>query len=135
MPAVRVLLILLCLLAPLQKASAQTKSALLIGINTYQPANTTVKRPAGSTTGRFAPGAPLFNNLAGPTYDVASMRSVLTSSKFGFPDDDQHIHVIENGAATREGILAAMRNYLIDQPQKGDTVVLYVAGHGSLRVN
>ena len=28
-----------------------------------------------------------------------------------------------------------MNKYLVEQPQKGDTVVLYVAGHGSLRVN
>jgi hypothetical protein len=133
--AARALLAAFCLLAPALQASGQTKYALLIGIDTYQPANTTVKRPAGANTGRFAPGAPLFSNLTGPTYDVASMRAVLTSSKFGFPDDDQHIHVLENGAATRAGILAAMNKYLVEQPQKGDIVVLYVAGHGSLRVN
>ena len=135
MSASRAFLAALCLLVfPLQ-ALAQTKYALLIGINTYQPANTMVKRPAGVNTGRFAPGAPLFNNLAGPTYDVASMRSVLTSGKFGFPDDAEHIHVLENGAATRDGMLAAMNKYLVEQPHKGDIVVLYVAGHGSLRVN
>lgn len=135
MPATRALFILFCLLAPLSETLAQTKYALLVGINTYQPPNTTVKRPSGANTGRFAPGAPLFNNLTGPMYDVASMRTVLTSSKFGFPDDDQHIHVLEDAAATREGILAAMKKYLVDLPQKGDTVVLYVAAHGSMRVN
>ncbi len=45
------------------------------------------------------------------------------------------MHVLENGAATRAGILAAMNKYLVDEPQKGDTVVFYFAGHGSLRVN
>jgi hypothetical protein len=133
--AARALLAGFCLLASALQASGQTKYALLIGIDTYQPANTTVKRPAGLNTGRFAPGAPLFGNLTGPSYDVASMRAVLTSSKFGFPDDDQHIHVLENGAATRDGILAALNKYLVEQPQKGDIVVLYIAGHGSLRVN
>ncbi len=34
-----------------------------------------------------------------------------------------------------QGILAAMNKYLVEQPQKGDIVVLYIAGHGSLRVN
>jgi Caspase domain len=135
MPAARALLAAFCLLASTPYASAEAKYALLIGIDTYQPANTTVKHPPGATTGRFAPGAPLFGNLTGPTYDVASMRDVLTSSKFGFPNDDQHVHVLENDAATRAGILAAMNKYLVDQPQKGDIVVLYVAGHGSLRVN
>jgi Caspase domain len=135
MSATRALVAVLCLLAPIHHALGQEKYALLIGIDTYQPANTTVKHPEGANTGRFAPGAPLFYNLTGPTYDVASMRSVLTSSKFGFPNDDQHIHVLENGAATRSGILAAMNKYLVEQPKKGDTVVLYVASHGSLRVN
>jgi hypothetical protein len=135
MSAARALLAAFCLLAPTVHASGQTKYALLIGIDTYQPANTAVKAPPGVNTGRFSPGAPRFNNLSGPTYDVASLRAVLTSSKFGFPNDDQHIHVLENGAATRAGILAAMNKYLVEQPQKGDIVVLYVAGHGSLRVN
>jgi hypothetical protein len=135
MSAARALLAAFCLFVPTLHASGQAKYALLIGIDTYQPAGTTVKRPPGADTGRFAPGAPLFNNLTGPTYDVTSMREVLTSSKFGFPKDDQHIHLLENGAATRAGILAAMNKYLVEQPQKGDIVVLYIAGHGSLRVN
>jgi hypothetical protein len=135
MAAARVVLKFFCLLACLSAASAQTKYALLIGIDTYQPPNTTVKHPAGANTGRFAPGAPLFYNLTGPTNDVASMRSVLTSTKFGFPDDEQHIHVLDNEAATRQGILAAMNQYLVEQPSKGDIAVLYIAAHGSLRVN
>jgi hypothetical protein len=135
MSAARALVAVFCLLAPMLHAFGQEKYALLIGIDTYQPPNTTVKHPEGANTGRFAPGAPLFYNLTGPTNDVASMRGVLTSSKFGFPDDNQHIHLLENSAATRAGILAAMNKYLVEQPKKGDTVVLYVAGHGSLRVN
>jgi hypothetical protein len=135
MSALRAFFVFLGLLAPLVGASAQTKYALLIGINTYQPPNTSVKRPAGADTGRFAPGAPLFDNLTGPTNDVASIRGLLISGKFGFPDDDQHIHVLENGDATHDRILDAMNKYLVDQPKKGDTAVLYIAAHGSLRVN
>ncbi len=133
MSAWRALLAVFCLLAPMLQA--QQKYALLIGIDTYQPPNTVIKPPPGVSAGRFAPGAPLFTNLAGPTNDVASVRQVLTSAKFGFPNDDQHMHLLENSAATRAGILAAMTKYLINQPQKGDMVVLYVAAHGSLRVN
>lgn len=135
MSALRAVLAVICLLAITLSAPGQTKYALLIGIDTYQPPRTTVKRPSGANTGRFAPGAPLFNNLTAPTYDVASMRDLLTSSKFGFPKDDRHIHLLENDAATRAGILAAMNKYLVEQPQKGDIVVFYIAGHGSLRVN
>ncbi len=123
MSALRAILAVICLLAITLSAPGQTKYALLIGIDTYQPPRTTVKRPSGANTGRFAPGAPLFNNLTAPTYDVASMRDLLTSSKFGFPKDDRHIHLLENDAATRAGILAAMNKYLVEQPQKGDIVV------------
>jgi hypothetical protein len=45
MSAARALLAAFCLLAPILHAPGQTKSALLIGIDTYQPANTTVKAP------------------------------------------------------------------------------------------
>ena len=31
--------------------------------------------------------------------------------------------------------VAAMQKYLVDLPQRGDTVVFYYAGHGSLRLN
>jgi hypothetical protein len=71
MPAARALVAAFCLLAPTLHALGQEKYALLIGIDTYQPANTTVKHPEGANTGRFAPGAPLFYNLTGPTHDVA----------------------------------------------------------------
>jgi hypothetical protein len=36
---------------------------------------------------------------------------------------------------SRDGILGAMQKYLVDLPQRGDTVVFYDASHGSLRVN
>lgn len=66
MPAARALLIVFCLLAPMLHASGQEKYALLIGIDTYQPANTTVRHPEGVNTGRFAPGAPLFTTFLAP---------------------------------------------------------------------
>ena len=59
MVAWRTFLAVLCLIAPAFPASGQAKYALLIGIDTYQPANTVVKHPPGVAGGRFAPGAPL----------------------------------------------------------------------------
>ena len=71
-----------------------------------------------------------------------------TSPKFGFPA--ANIALLTNPAppraspgvillpadqTTHDGILAAMQKYLVDLPQKGDTVVFYDASHGSLRVN
>jgi hypothetical protein len=128
------------------QASAQTKRALVIGINTYQPEGTNAQHPAGCTYGRCDLGQ--FPNLQGAVNDAQSMADILTSPKFGFPTDK--VVLLTNPAPTqprpgvlilraaqtdRDGILAAMQKYLVDVPQPGDTVVFYYAGHGSLRIN
>ena len=127
-------------------AAAQTERALLIGINTYQPAGTTADHPAGCIYGRCELGT--FENLDGSVNDAQAMADLLTSPKFGFPA--ANIALLTNPAppraspgvillpadqTTHDGILAAMQKYLVDLPQKGDTVVFYDASHGSLRVN
>jgi hypothetical protein len=122
------------------------KRALLVGIDLYEPAGTQAQHPAGCHGGRC--DLPVFKNLDGPLNDVAAMRDLLSSPKFGF--DPKNIVVVTNPAlpatqltfaslpatdATHDGLLKAMQKYLVDVPQKGDTVVFYYAGHGSLRVN
>ena len=127
-------------------AGAQTERALLLGINTYQPAGTSAEHPAGCIYGRCELGA--FQNLDGSVNDAAAMADLLTSPKFAFPANQvvlltnpapSHprpgVTVLPAGQTTRDGILAAMQKYLVDLPQKGDTVVFYDASHGSLRVN
>ena len=127
-------------------AIAQTQRALLIGINTYQPEGTTAEHPAGCAYGRCEIGT--FQNLDGSVNDAQAMADVLTSPKFGFPaanvvllTDPAPPHpspgvvLLPASGTTRDGILAAMQKYLVDVPQKGDTVVFYDASHGSLRVN
>ncbi|MGA3035449.1 MAG: caspase family protein, partial [Terracidiphilus sp.] len=127
-------------------ASGETQRALLIGINTYQPAGTTAEHPAGCIYGRCELGS--FQNLDGSVNDAQAMADLLTSPKFGFPASNvvlltnpaaaqprQGVTVLPAGQTTHDGILAAMQKYLVDVPQKGDTVVFYDASHGSLRVN
>ena len=127
-------------------AVAQTNRALLIGINTYQPAGTQAAHPAGCTYGRCELGA--FENLEGAVNDAQAMADLLTSPKFGFPADKvvlltnpgaphprPGVTVLPAEQTSRDGILAAMQKYLVDLPQRGDTVVFYDASHGSLRVN
>jgi hypothetical protein len=76
------------------------------------------------------------------------MADVLISPKFGFPaknvvlltnpappDPVAGVVLLPGDQTTRDGILAAMQKYLVDLPQRGDTVVFYDASHGSLRVN
>ena len=138
---------LLCMsLCVLGSASAQTKRALIIGIDLYQPAGTTATHDAGCAYGRCELGS--FENLEGSVNDAQSMADVLTSPKFGFPANnvtlltDPAPRKVRPGVVTlsvdqtaRDGILAAMKKYLVDVPQPGDTVVFYDASHGSLRVN
>jgi len=137
--------------------AAQTKRALLIGINLYQPKGTTPQCPKGvdCTAGRFA--LPAFGNLRGPVNDAESMAEVLISKKFGYPAGQVRLLLAPNpnpdpddppavppppgvvllpaAQTTRAGILAAMQKYLVEEPQSGDTVVFYYAGHGSLQMN
>jgi Caspase domain len=139
-------LILLFVFACSCQAFGQTRRALLIGINLYQPPGTTAAHPAGCTNGRCV--VPSFLNLDGSVNDAQAMADLLTSPKFGFPA--ANVTLLTNPAApiarpgvvllsadqtSRDGILAAMQKYLVDLPQRGDTVVFYDASHGSLRVN
>jgi hypothetical protein len=128
------------------QASPQTQRALLIGINTYQPEGTHAQHPAGCTYGRCELSH--FENLDGAVNDAQAMADLLTNPKFGFPANQ--VVLLTNPASARpkpgvlvlpaaqtdhDGILAAMQKYLVDVPQRGDTVVFYDASHGSLRVN
>ncbi len=113
-------------------AGAQTKRALLIGIDTYQPAGTTAQHPAGCIDGRCE--LPAFQNLQGAVNDARMMVELLTGPKFGFPKA-QVVALTRPEQTTHDAILAAMQRYLVDVPQRGDTVVFYDASHGSLRVN
>lgn len=132
------------LTAPL--AFSQTQRALLIGINMYQPAGTSAEHPAGCIYGRCEMGS--FQNLDGSVNDAQAMADLLTSPKFGFPANNvvlltdptpphprPGVVIVPAGETTHDGILATMQKYLVDVPQKGDTVVFYDASHGSLRVN
>ncbi len=127
-------------------ARAQTQRALIIGIDTYQPVGTTAMHEAGCVYGRCELGS--FENLEGAVNDAQSIADILTSPKFGFPADKvvmvtnpaprktrPGVVVLPPDQTTHDGILAAMKKYLVDVPERGDTVVFYDASHGSLRVN
>jgi hypothetical protein len=120
---------------PANNSSASTRSALLIGIDTYAHPDKDVKVPAEAPqTGRYEPQL-TYPNLKGPSHDVAAMRTLLTGEKFGFPNDDKHIHVLLNEQATHDAILQAMEQYLVRDPKPGDTVVIFISAHGSLRAD
>jgi uncharacterized caspase-like protein len=89
-------------------AQEPQKWALLIGINRYP---------------NFAPRG----QLTGCLNDVEVMRQVLVNS-FNFPEN--HVAVITDEQASREGILGAMRE-LVERVGQEDVVVFHYSGHGS----
>lgn len=114
--------------------SPPSRYALLIGIDQYEHSAADIKLPNGGVPreGRYAP-ALTYPDLAGPANDVKAMEQVLTT-KFHFPDDEGHLKVLLDAKATRDAILKAIQQYIVDLPQKGDIAVLYVSSHGSLRI-
>jgi hypothetical protein len=84
------------------------KWALLIGINRYP---------------NFAPRG----QLTGCVNDVEVMRQVLVNS-FNFPEN--HVAVLKDEQASREGILGGMRA-LVQRVGQDDVVVFHYSGHGS----
>jgi hypothetical protein len=117
---------------------AQDKRALLIGIDNYHQTFGAASKPSlpssrhSSNVDRFSEWAN-WQDLEGAVNDVQAMRQLLLSRKFGF--DEKNVYVLPQSQATREHILTAMTKYLLQDPNPGDTVVFYYAGHGSQRVN
>ena len=85
------------------------KLALLVGINEY-------------------PQSQRFMDLRGCVNDVELQRQLLIH-RFGFNDSD--ILQLTDRQASREGILTAFEEHLINQARPGDVVVFHFSGHGS----
>ncbi|NJL50996.1 MAG: caspase family protein [Hydrococcus sp. SU_1_0] len=90
-------------------SSGNRKLALLVGINNYQ--NVT--------------------NLQGAITDIYLQKELLVH-RFGFnPQDVLLVSDESDIKPTREGILQAFEEHLINQAKPGDTVVYHFSGHGS----
>jgi len=129
------------LLAGSGLCAAQTRRALLIGIDDYAPPkksitlSAAVDKPRGLESEPSRWDLPVWPTLEGAVNDALAMKETLTSPKFGFSKQEPYMKVLTNQQATRQAILEAMRKYLVDEPAKGDVVVFYYAGHGSQRYN
>jgi len=103
---------------------AQTKRALLIGIDLYAPPDN-----FSSTTLRKN-----WSNLDGCTNDALVLKEILIS-RFGF--QEQNITILLDSIksskriATKEKIIAAIKEKLIQPSKEGDIAFFYYAGHGS----
>jgi uncharacterized caspase-like protein len=90
---------------PASDPTSPVKRALLIGISKYAH----------------------LPNLPGAVNDIQLARQVLVS-RFGFPPEQ--VTVLTNEAATRDGILTALRQ-LVHQTAPHDVVYIHYSGHGS----
>ena len=95
---------------------AQTKRALLIGIDIYQPVN----NEAATTRGGWT-------NLDGCVNDAKAIAEIITG-RFGF--EQKNIRSLYNQDAKREKIIGELQ-HLISVASRGDVVFIYYAGHGS----
>ncbi|MEO0557506.1 MAG: caspase family protein [Bacteroidota bacterium] len=96
-----------------------TRRALLVGINTYEPADGS--RSLSSRT---------WFDLEGTINDVSLMQEVLIERGFA----PRNVRTLANRDATRKGILDAIEA-LIARAEPGDHLVFYYAGHGSQVTN
>ena len=135
------------------QASGQTKRAVVIGINTYLPQGARLPevsssgvliKPGGKIPADSAKGRGTWSNLRGSVNDAEAMIALLP--RFGFKPENIHLlcdrtsmdsgdHKLCEAEATREGILTAIRKYLIDPSREGDVAFFYYAGHGSQMKN
>jgi hypothetical protein len=95
------------LYSQLLSENTSRKLALLIGINNYPPG---------------------IRSLKGCLTDLEMQRELLIH-RFGF--NPQDIQEVKDEKATRENILAAFEEHLIQQAKPGDVVVFHFSGHGS----
>ncbi|MEI6765095.1 MAG: caspase family protein [Bacteroidota bacterium] len=110
-----IIVLALCF-AGLQVATAQTKTALIIGIDMYKPADPQLASTRGGWT-----------NLDGCVNDAEAIKEII-KGRFGF--EEKNITTVYNQDAKRERLIAEFQK-LIDNAKKGDIIFIYYAGHGS----
>jgi len=130
------LTILVAALCTATTAAGQTRRAVLVGINIYEPKTAAPPAPAKATkhgepaTAKEARG-PL-PPLDGPINDIRDLRLILIK-RYNF--DPKNIHMLRGSQATRASILTAIDTYLLKEAAPGDVSLFVFAGHGSRRKN
>lgn len=105
---------LLVALAWTATAEAVATRALVIGVNAYPQI--------------LLNGVPGQRDLRGAVADAKNVEKALVDH---FDVKREEIRLLIDEAATRDGILAAFREWLIDGTNPGDRVIFYFAGHGA----
>ncbi len=106
-------------------AHAETRRALLIGIDKYVPPSAAAASSSADTSTRRRGD---WSDLDGAVNDVDALREILTA-RYGFKTED--IHILRNAEATRDRIFSETKKWLIDAAAPGDVSLFFYAGHGS----
>lgn len=114
----KILLLFICTASFFSFVFAQKKHALIIGINTYKPANAIISSSKAARNWR---------NLDGCVNDANAIKDMVMA-KYAFAATD--IKTLFNEEAGRDAIISQLKN-LVQSAQKGDVVFIYYAGHGS----
>jgi hypothetical protein len=112
---------------------AQSRRAILVGIDNYNPDNTVRARLARQPSAPAPPRPKVegdatywrFDNLDGTGNDVALMKSTLAD--LGVSD----FVVLQDQEATAAAILGALQKNLVDDAKPGDVRIFYYSGHGN----
>ena len=115
---------------------AETRRALLIGIDSYQ--KSALPEKGSPNQEKITSSEPermcrnTWSNLDGAVNDAKSMKDMLVT-KYGFKEKD--IVLLTEQNATRDGILNALRDHLLKPATAQDISFFYYAGHGSQVLN
>jgi hypothetical protein len=127
-----------CVIGLAMPAGAQTRRALVIGINKYNYTTAITDPWKAALPAEIRGASPSdanrrgnLDNLDAAVSDAEAIAKVL-ESRFLF--DEQNVVLLENEHATRDAILVAIK-HLVEASQPGDVVVFFYAGHGSQRYN
>ncbi|HEX3880910.1 MAG TPA: caspase family protein [Bryobacteraceae bacterium] len=122
----------LVLVVPLS-LTAQTRRAVLIGIDNYNPDDGERARLQREPIATAVPRAKTegdatywrFDNLDGAINDISLIKSTL--SDLGVTD----FVILQNQEATAQAILTALKKNLVDDAKAGDIRIVYYSGHGN----
>ncbi len=129
----RTALLFFCLIVLPLTLDAQSRRAVLVGIDDYNP---DAAERAKLQQQPIANGFPRpkvegdstywrFENLDGAANDIALMKSTLTD--LGVTD----FVILEDQQATAQAILSALQKNLVDDAKAGDIRIFYYSGHGN----
>jgi uncharacterized caspase-like protein len=117
-----VLLFLVLTASSVQAEAAGRRRALLVGINDYTASRLTTRSRIPAAPGRDWP------NLRGAATDAHAMAEMLVLL-YGF--DPKDVVELTDQSATREAILRALEQHLLQPAAKDDVLFFYFGGHGS----